>query len=158
MKTNTKLFLVSMSLAGVALSGCMALPMAMPLMAGPQNYAQPGAAQPNVAQPGDEALTWAQLAAETRRLNAKIRDLDASRKKASATQDTAQLAGQAGQIAAMAGGGRGSSFLPMAGVVTQTTSAGASVSTANVDESYQLAVARKQYVDGLSANKNCVRK
>ena len=91
-------------------------------------------------------------------MNAKIRDLDASRKKASATQDNAQLAGQAGQIAAMAGGGRGGSFLPLAGVVSQTNMTGASVSTANLEESYQLAVARKQYVDGLAANKNCVRK
>lgn len=146
MKTSTNLLLVSIGLAASALNGCAG--MSMPFGSTPQQ---------TVAQPGDEKLTCAQLTQESNKLTAKIRELDSNRKMANTAQSGAQLAGQAGQLASMTGS-RGETALPLAGVIGQVASSGASTSAANLEASYQAAVMRKQHVDRLAANKNCMRK
>lgn len=146
MKTTTSILFMSIGLAASALSGCAG--MSMPFGSTPQQA---------VAQPGDEKLTCAQLSQESKRLTTKIRELDSSRKVASTAQGGAQLAEQAGQLASMTGG-RGETALPLAGVIGQVASSGASASAAKLETSYQAAVTRKEHVDLLAANKNCTRK
>lgn len=145
MKTTTSILFMSIGLAASALSGCAG--MSMPFGSTPQQA---------VAQPGDEKLTCAQLSQESKRLTTKIRELDSSRKVASTAQGGAQLAEQAGQLASMTGGREAA--LPLAGVIGQVASSGASASAAKLETSYQAAVTRKEHVDLLAANKNCTRK
>lgn len=146
MKTSTSVLLMSIGFAASALSGCAG--MSMPFGSTPPQ---------TVAQPGDERLTCAQLAQESNKLTVKIRGLDSNRQMANTAQSGAQLAEQAGQLASMTGG-RGESALPLAGMIGQVASSGASASAANLETSYQAAVMRKQHVDRLAANKNCTRK